>query len=211
MLQSCLPARQTCRRILSTACVLALATCPRSAWADRVAPAPVPENIQVPEGHRAYFVGRAFGTQNYICLPASSGVAWTLFGPQANLFNDADEQVITHFLSANPVEAGTLRATWQQSRDTSAIWAQAVQSSTDPAFVAPDAIAWLLLRIVGAVNGPTGGQKLTATAYIQRVNTVGGKAPSTGCALSTDVGARVFVPYEADYVMYKARHAGDTD
>jgi hypothetical protein len=84
MLYSCLPARQTCRRTLSTACVLALAGVrgPPGPIASRPS---VPENIQVPEGHKAYFVGRAFGTQNYICLLAGSGVAWTLFGPQANL------------------------------------------------------------------------------------------------------------------------------
>jgi hypothetical protein len=29
-------------------------------------------------------------------------------------------------------------------------------------------------------------------------------APSTGCTLSTDIGKRAFVPYEADYVFYKA-------
>jgi hypothetical protein len=45
---------------------------------------------------------------------------------------------------------------------------------------------------------------LTATTFIQRVNTSGGVAPSTGCAASTDVGKQAFVPYTTDYYFYRA-------
>jgi hypothetical protein len=119
------------------------------------------------------------------------------------LFNDDDKQVITHFLSPNPDENGTLRATWQHSRDTSAIWAMAIQSSSDPAFGASGAIPWLLLQVVGVQDGPTNGAKLSKTTFIQRLNTAGGVAPSDGCTESTDIGKRMFVPYEADYFFYK--------
>ena len=54
-------------------------------------------------------------------------------------------------------------------------------SSTDPDFVKPGAIAWLLLTVVGAKDGPTGGDTLTETTFVQRLNTSGGVAPSTGC------------------------------
>ena len=123
------PENQTTRRILLIACATALAVAftvslPQPAHADRVAPPPVPSNIQVPAGNKAFLEGHAVGTQNYICLPSgSAGFAWTFFGPQATLFNDHAKQVITHFLSPNPVENGTLRATWQHSRDTSTVWA----------------------------------------------------------------------------------------
>ena len=82
--------------------------------------------------------------------------------------------------------------------------------SSDPAFVAPGAIPWFLLQVVGAQDGPTDGHKLTATTFIQRLNTSGGVAPSTGCTLPTDVGKKELVSYTADYVLYKAarRHAG---
>lgn len=87
------------------------------------------------------------------------------------------------------------------------------QPSSDPAFVTPAAIPWLLVNVkdTGAQAGPTGGQKVTDTTYIQRVNTVGGAAPSTGCGVSTDVGAKVFVPYTADYFFYRdaRRHRRD--
>lgn len=201
---------QTTRCTLRIACATALAAAftvalPQPAYADDVTPPPVPSNLQVPAGNKAFLDGHAVGTQNYICLPSGPGFAWILFGPQATLFNADDEQVITHFLSPNPDESGTPpRATWQHSRDTSTVWAVAIQSSSDPAFVEPGAIPWLLLWVVGAQDGPTDGDKLSETTFIQRLNTVGGIAPSTGCTLSTDVGKRAFVPYEADYFFYRA-------
>jgi hypothetical protein len=42
-----------------------------------------------------------------------------------------------------------------------------------------------------------------ATTYIQRVNTVGGIAPRTGCAVAADAGKQAFVPYTADYFFYE--------
>ena len=50
------------------------------------------------------------------------------------------------------------RATWQDSRDTSAVWAKAIQTSSDPNFVKPGAIPWLLLEVVGLEHGPTWGE-----------------------------------------------------
>ena len=97
-----------------------------------------------------YLMARAEGTQNYVCVPTSSGHTWTFFGPQATLFGDGDQQVTTHFLSPNPAEGGTPRATWQHSGDTSTVWAAAIANSTDSSFVAPGAIPWLLLRVVGS-------------------------------------------------------------
>jgi Protein of unknown function (DUF3455) len=176
----------------------------RPAYAAAIVPPPVPSNLEVPAGNQAFLEGHAVGTQNYICLPAGAGVAWTLFGPQATLFNDHDRQIITHFLSPNPDESGTARATWQHSWDTSSVWAMAIASSSDPNFVESGAIPWLLLQVVGTEAGPTGGARLTRTTFIQRLNTSGGIAPSTGCTQATDVGQRAFVPYTADYFFYKA-------
>lgn len=79
------------------------------------------------------------------------------------MFDDETEQVLTHFLSTNPFEGGLARATWQHSRDTSAVWGLAIASSSDPSFVAPGAIPWLLLTVVGAQAGPTGGDKMAVT------------------------------------------------
>jgi len=203
------PENQTTRRILLIACATALAVAftgvlPQPAHADKVTPPPVPNNIQVPAGNKAFLEGHAIGTQNYICLPSGSGFAWTLFGPQATLFDHSDKQVITHFLSPNPDESDMLRPVWQHSKDTSAIWAMAIEPSSDPAFVEPGAIPWLLLQEVGAQDGSTGSHKLSETTFIQRLNTSGGIMPSTGCTMPTDVGKKEFVPYTADYFFYEA-------
>jgi len=167
-----------------------------------VTPPPVPPGLEVDLPNQAFLVGHAVGTQNYVCQPSPSigQVAWTLFTPEATLFSDQREQLITHFNSPNPDEGGTIvRATWQDSQDTSTVWAKAVASAS----VTPGAIAWVKLQVVGARGGPTGGDTLSGTTFIQRLNTVGGLAPSTGCDLPTDIGHRAFMPYRADYFFYK--------
>jgi hypothetical protein len=73
---------------------------------------------------------------------------------------------------------------------------------TDPDFVAQDAIAWLTLGRAAVVDGVGGGNSLSVATFVQRVNTVGGLAPSTGCTSPDDIGKKAFVPYEADYVFY---------
>jgi len=184
---------------------------PQAAHADSVSPPPVPDGLEITDESTAFLVGHAIGTQNYICLPSGTGFAWTLFTPQATLFTDDGRQVITHFFSPNPDQEGAIRATWEDSRDTSTVWAQLVPggSSTDSKFVADGAIAWLKLEVVGAVDAATGdlGRSrpgvLTGTTFVQRLNTSGGSAPATGCSLSTDVGKKAFVPYTADYFFYK--------
>jgi len=174
-----------------------------AAEADDVIPPAVPSTLQPPAGQIAFLIGHASGTQNYSCLPSATGFVWTLFGPQATLFNDGADQLITHFLSANPIENGTARATWQHSRDTSTVWAVASATSSDANFVAPGAIPWLLLRVTGAQYGPSLGDKLVRTKSIQRVNTAGGIAPAAGCSAPSDVGKKALVPYTADYVFYR--------
>src|SRR4029078_12059193 len=85
-------------------------------------------------------------------------VAWTVFKTQATLFGEVGEQLTTHFFSPNPDEGGiVVRATWQDSTDTSSIWAKATGTAT----VDPTAVAWLRLEVVGARKGPNGGDTLS--------------------------------------------------
>jgi hypothetical protein len=187
----------------ATIAIMALTVVPPRAEA-QVIPPQVPANIAAPAGNTPFLIGHAYGTQNYICLLAPGGFAWMFFAPQATLFGDNGQQLITHFLSPNPDEDGTPRATWQHSQDTSAIWAVAAASSTDPVYVTPGAIPWLLLRVVGAEEGPAGGSTLSATTFVQRVNTSGGAAPAAkGCAQAANIGRKALVPYTADYVFYR--------
>jgi hypothetical protein len=201
------------RRMLHSACVTGLTVAltlslAHIAHAHKITPPAVPGDIDVAPGNKAFLVGHGVGTQNYICLPSSSGLAFQLFTPEATLFNPRDkEQATTHYFSPNnkpfdPSDKGVIRATWEDSRDTSTVWAAVEKSSTDANFVALGAIPWLRLKVVGAQDGPTGGDRLSGTTFIHRVNTVGGSAPSTGCAASADIGKKAFVPYEADYFFY---------
>jgi hypothetical protein len=185
-----------------TAAVLAIAT-PISTQPGRVTPPPVPANLEVPAGHKPFLIASAEGTQNYICLSTPTGVAWTFLGPQATLFDTRQQQILTHYLSPNPAENGAPRATWRHSRDTSTVWAAAIASSVDANYVAPGAVPWLLLRVVGTQYGPDYGDRMMRTTYIQRVNTAGGSAPAAGCSLPGDVGVRVMVPYTTDYIFYR--------
>jgi hypothetical protein len=186
---------------LTAACLVAL---PRPSHAGRIELPNVPSDLVVSSEHRPYLIAHAVGTQNYVCAPKGIGFAWKPYGPQATLFDEHGHQIMTHFLSPNPDEDGKARPTWQHSRDTSAVWANPVEDSTDPEFVEPGAIAWLKLEIVGRTRG-VDGRRLTDTTYIQRINTVSGVAPETGCSEAGNLGERALVPYETDYVFYKAR------
>ena len=201
--------------VWSTALAVALTvSASLPARAAHITPPAVPFGLEVLPPNRPFLEGHAKGTQNYICLPCpnpttaaaqcpdTSGFAWLLFTPEATLFNDHGKQLTTHFFSPNPAENGTIRATWQDSRDSSIVWGGQATASRDPNFVAPDAIAWLKLPMAGTEEGPNGGDTLTATTFIQRVNTAGGLAPSEGCSGLADVGAKAFQAYTADYIFY---------
>jgi len=139
----------------------------------------------------------------------SSGFAWILFTPEATLFTDHDKPITTHFFSPNPDEVNTdpltsyhpIRATWQSSKDTSAVWARTLVA-TDSVVVTPGAIPWLKLTVVGSQNGK-GADVLTVTTFIHRVNTTGGLAPAADtCDSLQEVGRQAYVPYTADYIFY---------
>jgi len=203
-------------RYLITFAAVAIALAPspglgQSAFTNALNVPPVPSDLTVPEGNKVFLKGHAIGTQNYVCLPTASGFAWTFVAPQATLFisfpwfnGEIQQQIITHFLSPNPEEQELGRATWQHSLDTSAVWAKLFKPpSTDPDFVAPGAIPWLLLEKAGKRNGPAGGSILTSTTFIHRLNTAGGIAPSNGCSQTSNVGAVALAPYTADYFFYR--------
>lgn len=192
------------------------------AEAQRITPPTTPGAITPPNGNSAFLLGHAVGTQGYVCLPTNAGAStasWTVNAsrPEATLFVNVFGryvEVITHFLSPdtnpnqsapNPLPFGS--ATWQSSFDTSKVWGQTLQSipaGSDPSCPHAGAIACLLLQSIGTETGPAGGNFLTKTTFVQRLNTQGGSAPDTGCSVLTDVGKQTLVPYTADYYFYEA-------
>jgi hypothetical protein len=215
---------QATRRIIPTACATALAVAfavSLPAHAGKVTPPPVPDQLKVEDGTHAFLVGHALGTQNYVCAPSATSttdVAYVLFTPEATLYNDDGDQLITHFFSPNPdpsdpnksaavVADGAIRATWVHSRDGSSVWAKLhISDKGVVGSFTPDqtAVAWLLLDKVGVEDGLTGGDILSKTTQVQRLNTTGGVAPGPGhgCDSPSDVGHTAFVDYTADYFFY---------
>ena len=203
--------------VFAGAVVAFTASSPQAARAGgEITPPPLPVDMApVPDGNKLFLGTHAVGTQNYVCRPSGAGFAYVLFTPEATLSGEDGGQVITHDFTPNPFEPntdpkvvanGAIRATWQH-RDTSRVWAKA--HGTDPdgrkGVVTPDtsAIAWVLLDKVGVQKGPTGGDTLFKTTFVQRLNTTGGLAPSTGCSSLSDVGNQAFVKYTADYFFYQ--------
>jgi Protein of unknown function (DUF3455) len=185
--------------------VIAVGGATHAAAVERIPRPAVPGNLEVSLDYKLFLKVHAVGTQNYICAPAATatGVDWLFIGPQATLFNDSLQQAGTHYQSRNPQRNNAIQATWQDSGDTSAVWATRRDGSLDANYVAPGAIEWLVLDVSGAQLGPTAGNKLSPALIIQRVNTQGGvKPPSTECTPAT-LNTRKLVPYEADYYFYK--------
>jgi hypothetical protein len=153
-----------------------------------IQPPTVPDSIKAPEGQIVLTKALAKGVQIYACKAKADDpqqFEWTLKAPEADLFDAAGKKVIKHY--GGP--------TWE-AQDGSKI-AGTVKAKVD----APDAsaIPWLLLT----VKSHEGKGSLNDVAYIQRVNTVGGKAPAQGCDASK-VGSEVRSPYQSDYYFYQA-------
>jgi hypothetical protein len=157
------------------------AHCPRDVPAALKPPADATLDLALP----------ARGVQIYVCAaPAAGGAApaWTLKAPHAVLYQGLQAAVI-HF--AGP--------SWQ-ALDGSLV--TATKSASAPA---PDGVAipWLLLK--AATHAGPGS--FTDVTWIQRLATVGGAAPATGCD-AAHLKAEVLVPYAADYFFYRAATAG---
>ncbi|WKB55000.1 DUF3455 domain-containing protein [Eleftheria terrae] len=130
---------------------------------------------------------RATGVQIYTCAAAKDNpahYAWAFTAPEAELFDAAGKKIGTHY--AGP--------TWEADDGSKVVGAVAARSD------APDsgAIPWLLL--VGQAEPQEG--RLARTSHIQRLSTVGGKAPADGCDAAR-VGQVRRIPYEAAYYFYR--------
>ena len=127
------------------------------------------------------------GVQKYACQPNGT---WLFTDPEAVLYDSkqAGKQVGTHFLNF-----ATGRPVWQ-FKDGSSVEAARKASVAG----GPGNIAWLLLQAADTSSGAD-GDRLTGTAWVQRLNTSGGVAPSAPCT----PGDTLAVPYTTDYFFWK--------
>jgi hypothetical protein len=176
------------RRISMCVVLAAVAALPLAQVADAKTEAPdVPGDIQVEAGHKVFLSGHAIGVQIYRCNATAGGFAWGLVAPRANLYDHHGKLIMTHY--GGP--------TWEARDGSKVVGARDGQVTVDST-----AIPWLRLKATSTSAGPD-GDRLLRTAYVQRVNTTGGLAPSAADCTAATAGAQVEVPYTADYYFWK--------
>ena len=133
--------------------------------------------LAAPEGSTLVLHAFGIGVQIYHW----NGANWGSATPAATLYADAggNGQVATHF--AGP--------SWQSNSGSKVVGTVINRCTPNPA-----SIAWLSLSAV-----PTGNGIFANVTFIQRLNTVGGNAPSTD---GTVIGQEARIPYTADYLFY---------
>jgi len=160
-----------------------------SACASPRPPVAVPDALKVGANETLTLTAAAKGVQIYECRAAKAAGApdeWAFVAPEAQLFDAGGKKIGDH--GAGPH--------WQAldgSRTLGTVKASAPAPNAD-------GIPWLLLTARPA--GPNGS--FSGITSVQRINTVGGKAPAGGCS-SSNYGAAARVPYTADYLFYSAR------
>ncbi|MGA2187382.1 MAG: DUF3455 domain-containing protein [Steroidobacteraceae bacterium] len=149
----------------------------------------LPQALKVPADQVLAIAARGVGVQIYECVAAQddpSRYSWTLKAPEAVLRLKSGATLGKHY--AGP--------TWEATDGSRVIGEVAAKLD------APNgtAIAWLLLR----AKSTSGAGKFSAITSIQRLRTVGGKAPAAGCD-QTRSGQEVRVRYSAEYRFFTAR------
>jgi hypothetical protein len=155
-------------------------TTPTEALASRQPELGACSNLSAPEGSKLADHVYANGVQVY----QWSGASWVLVGPDAVLSADAGGKsaVGTHYVGP----------TWETNSGSRSVGAVIDRCTADP-----NAVQWLSLSATS-----TGPGVLHDVTFVQRVNTVGGKAPSTG---GNVIGQEFRAPYSAEYFFYRPR------
>ena len=161
---------------------LALAAC-----ASQMQAPDAPQAVTPPAGSKYSMTTVGIGEITYECR-AKAGAAdafeWVFVAPAATLY-DSKKAVVGKYYGG---------PTWEAADGSKVTGKQlAVSPASSPQNIP--------LQLVQA-NPATGSGAMTDVMYIQRLNTVGGVAPSAPCA-KANVGAKQQVKYQADYVFYK--------
>lgn len=167
---------------------LHVALCAAIAGCATVPSAPGP--LRVPADQSLIKQLHAAGVQIYECQPTKndpSQFEWAFKAPEANLATKGGRKVGKHY--SGP--------TWE-SNDGSRVVGEVIGNSPSPK---PNSIPWLLLR----ARATAGNGLFTHVQFIQRLNTVGGSVPATGCR-GEQAGQQLRASYTADYLFYGARH-----
>ena len=148
----------------------------------------LPANIQVPAGHKVAMETVGMGDITYECRAKADMAGqfeWVFVGPDAKLVDRSGKPIGRYY---GPP------ATWE-NMDGSKVTATQLA-------VAPSSAGNIPLQLV-KTNPAMGNGAMQGVAYIQRVDTRGGVAPSALCS-GNNVGQKQVVKYQADYIFWRA-------
>jgi hypothetical protein len=151
--------------------------------------ASVPQGLAAPPNASLVLRAQARGVQIYVCAaqPDQPGrYDWRFVAPQADLFGPDGARIGRHY--AGP--------SWEGA-DGGKVVGEVRAKAPSPD---PSAIDWLLLSAKSA----NGAGVLGTVRFVQRVDTVGGRAPAGGCS-GANAGEETRVPYSAEYDFYTSR------
>jgi FtsP/CotA-like multicopper oxidase with cupredoxin domain len=145
-----------------------------------------PGPVRVPADQELLRQLHATGVQVYQCQPSKNDASqweWSFKQPEANLSNKMGRNVGKHY--GGP--------TWE-ANDGSRVTGEVIARSESPK---PNSIPLLLLR----ARSSSGHGIFTGVNFIQRLNTVGGNAPTVACR-KEQAGQELRASYTADYLFY---------
>ena len=152
-----------------------------------IATMPIPSDLEPTAKERRAFTVYARGVQIYTCeLKEGAAPNWNFVAPEATLYDTPSTNVAVGSHGAGPF--------WE-ARDGSKVIGKVKARADAPT---ETSIPWLLLTTTSA----GGAGKMANVSSVQRINTYGGVAPTTGCAKKEDAGKTVRVPYSSDYVFF---------
>jgi hypothetical protein len=149
----------------------------------------VPENLRTPATEVLSLETEATGVQIYECNASKeepTRFEWIFKSPEADLFDKAGNKIGKHY--AGP--------TWE-SNDGSKVVGEVKARDNGPD---PNAIPWLLL----SAKSTSGTGVFSQVKSIQRLHTVGGRAPTEACS-QAQAGKVTRVEYKAAYNFYVAK------
>ena len=149
----------------------------------------LPDSIRVPAGNVVALETTGVGVLNYECRNNVAGtgqIGWTLVSPKADLIDRTGKNVGSY--SGPP-------ATWTHTDGSTVVGTQVALA---PAMGANNISLQLSKGTASMMSGAMQG-----VTYIQRIKTKGGQDLSKACS-SADIGDKLTLPYQADYIFWKA-------
>ncbi len=147
------------------------------------------ELVRVPGGNEVILETTAVGVLNYECranVPTAGTIGWVLVSPKADLLDRTGKNVAAY--SGPP-------ATWMHTDGSSVVGSQLAIAPTLGGTNLP-------LQLSKGTPG-AGPGALQNVSYIQRIKTKGGMDFTKACT-QADLGDKLTLPYQADYIFWKA-------